>query len=532
MTQPISTRTPVPTSLFPLKVLSMMYPTLFSKTEQKYEKRKKEIISQLGPEGLGVFNAANENPDSIEAAFKVCLCASQNQRREIMKQYAKENKKVNFATQKEMEEVLKEEEAEKEEEKNELDIFDEGRYNNIIQARSNDPNYVVPALDPETLKQVRELERKEIALARKIKEMKPDEGVKMIEYNEWGVPKDGTDYSNFFKADDSRPADIVLKPPADYKFPQIIVDEDKEYKDLTEEEKEVRDCLDKEDEDSKEEEGEELEDDFVIKANCGIPALVDVKQKSILKTSPKSLQPKAAQAPTDKELEEAMAEYESDEGEGNWDELEDEVVEEESESEEEVPADPNKPKMTKEQIHQMLDDYIKGKDPKARKADKTCLPPENVLPPEYRSASEETAEDKEEIIGSTIKTNLKLEKIMTLEKKRQEDGQSEDSDDPELERPKQEVDIKSIANTYNNTNNRPKILADDKPAEKKHKAKPKHEDKPVDTPAITSDDPLLPKAIKDMTKEEKAKYKKEVKAKQRERRAFKKAMKEAFNVTF
>ena len=40
------------------------------------------------------------------------------------------------------------------------------------------------------------------------------------------------------------------------------------------------------------------------------------------------------------------------------------------------------------------------------------------------------------------------------------------------------------------------------------------------------------KSIEEMTKEEKAKYKKDVKAKHRERRVLKKATKEAFNVLF
>lgn len=49
--------------------------------KQEYEKRKKEIIAQLGAEGVGAFKQS-EATDSIEAAFKVFLNISKNMKRE------------------------------------------------------------------------------------------------------------------------------------------------------------------------------------------------------------------------------------------------------------------------------------------------------------------------------------------------------------------------------------------------------------------------------------------------------------------
>ena len=498
-----------------------------------------------------------------------------------MAEYAKENKKVNFATEKEMKEVLRDEERMKKEEVD-PDVFDEDKYMNVIKARSDDPKYIVPEIDSATLKQVQEMERKEVHSLGKAKgNMKLTDGVKMVEYNEWGLPKDGTDYSQFFKADESRPADYVIKPPPDYKFPHLIVDEDKEYKELTEEEKEIRDCLNKDISSESDEEDEELEDDFVLKANGGIPALIgeDSKEAQLLpkkesediiiqtkgkgkdhdnendeewdeideeeeeedaketKTKPNA---KATSSVQPKEKSKEKSKYQDDEDE----DVDDEDIEEEEESSDSDKG-PHKAKMTKEQMHQMLDDYIKGKDPKGHGPAKTGLPAEKTLPKSCVYDKEaEQQEEKKELI----------EKIIALDIKAKDHENNSDSDELPSQEEKKEYDIETIATTYNNTVNRPKVL-DEEPisgnskrskeattASKKAKettttsnknAKNDGDDKVVavnNAKPIKQDDAT--KSIEEMTKEEKAKYKKDVKAKHRERRVLKKATKEAFNVLF
>ena len=324
--------------------------------------RKKKIMQQLGADGVGTFKEEDGNKDQVEAAME---------RRNVMKKYAKENKKVNFATNKEIEDILREEESDEDEE------FKEGDYQDLIEVKEEkkDPNFVIPKVDAKTLKQIKIMEKKEVELVEKLKSMKPTEGVKMVEYNEWGLPKDGTDYGTLFRFDETLPSDIIVKPPPEYKYPHLTVDEDKEYKDLTEEEKEVRDCL----ENDKDEEGEELEDDFVLKANGGVPALMPSNKKGPV---PKPIAPHPhilAEEDEEKELEDAMEEYDE-------------------ESDEEIKIDG---KLTKEQLDRVLEQYMQG-EKAAMKLEKISdkKEEEDKKKAEEEEAEEETPEEKKRFVGT------------------------------------------------------------------------------------------------------------------------------------
>ena len=70
---------------------------------------------------------------------------------------------------------------------------------------------------------------------------KPAEGVKFVQYDEYGLPKnDGFDYSKYISTDEAQPGDMVIEAP-----PEMIQamlehkghrkDVDKELKDMTEE---------------------------------------------------------------------------------------------------------------------------------------------------------------------------------------------------------------------------------------------------------------------------------------------------------
>ena len=286
-----------------------------------------------------------------------------------MKKYAKENKHVKFATEEEMKEVREEEDSDLSEEFEE--VKGEKFYKLIKPTAdsnkkdpSQDPNYIIPKVDSKTLKQVKELEKKDAELAEKLKAMKPNKGVKMVEYNEWGLPADGTDYSKFFRFDETLPSDIVVKPPAEYQYPHLTVDEDKEYKDLTEEEKEIRDQLMREDEKEDEENVEQLEDDFVLKANGGEPALVEPGKKTKAKDK--------KQSKNEDELDKVMKEYddddmkdtkpgkkheEKDEDEKmvDMDEDEYEDIDDEDEEVEEIELEG---KLSKDQIDKVIDEYM------------------------------------------------------------------------------------------------------------------------------------------------------------------------------
>jgi len=104
------------------------------------------------------------------------------------------------------------------------------------------------------------------------------------------------------------------------------------------------------------------------------------------------------------------------------------------------------------------------------------------------------------------------------------------SDSEEEEQVKKDWDIESIASTYTNTDNRPKVLAEDIPnPRKKSKVIKKIEETSIKQKETEE---KITKSLKEMTKEEKSAYKKEVKAKQKERRLIKKTLKAAFKVFY
>eukprot|EP00826_Nyctotherus_ovalis_P046492 TRINITY_DN525_c0_g1_i3.p1 TRINITY_DN525_c0_g1~~TRINITY_DN525_c0_g1_i3.p1 ORF type:complete len:357 (-),score=152.57 TRINITY_DN525_c0_g1_i3:334-1404(-) len=315
-----------------------------SSSDANYEKRKREIMAKLGPDGVGVFDEAKKNPDTLEAAMK---------RMEVMKKYAKEGRKAKFASEKEME-AIREEERRKEAGE---DCFDEVKYNAIMHAKSKDPRFYVPELDAETLRQVRALEKKEALINRKLNNMKPAEGVTMVEYDELGKPKS--------KSTAAKEAKIVIVPDAAEEKPGMLIDEDKKYEELSEDEKEVRDCLNREDE----EDGGDLEDDFVMLANEGTPALVD---------------PPAC--------EEKLKTIE-----------EEKVYSDEKEKNSEDDAD-------NEQLNAMVSEYLKKKKAKDNEpvVVKPLHPPENLLPEEMK------CEHKEPVISPEVDKKIKGTLWLTL----------------------------------------------------------------------------------------------------------------------
>eukprot|EP00830_Metopus_es_P018398 TRINITY_DN6390_c0_g1_i2.p1 TRINITY_DN6390_c0_g1~~TRINITY_DN6390_c0_g1_i2.p1 ORF type:complete len:617 (-),score=263.91 TRINITY_DN6390_c0_g1_i2:114-1856(-) len=496
-----------------------------------YEERKKALMKKLGAQDLGVFKPEEENPEPIEAAME---------RRAIMKTYAKEQKKVKFATDKEMKEVLEEGSG------SEDDFLDakEGEYLDLIEGEvPKDPNYVVPKVDAKTLKQIKDLEKHDQEIANKLKGMKPNEGVKMVEYNEHGLPKDGTDYDKYFRFDETLPTDIVVKPPPDYQYPHVLIDEDKEYKDLTEEEKEIRACLEKEDSGDG-----DLEDDFVLKANGGVPALVSeedsAKKKSLkdvqhkkAKISEKLTEEKKKQVPEKEDKKKIIKTKEEDKEEGSDEDMDEEFDEEIDEAmneyeegkEEKVDID----KISKDHMDKIMDEFIRKHQMK--EAQKAAEEPEENEEEDKESeednAIEETPEEKKKLIEKTVE----LDRLMHEE-------QDNAGSDVDMERPqeadaKQHIkwDIETIASTYNNTDNRPKVLCEEKKenARKKErlakkKIKEENAEKQEKEASEGGEKPIIAKPISEMTKEEKALYKKEIKAMKREKRKLKKDVKAAF----
>ena len=259
-----------------------------------------------------------------------------------MKKYVKEGKKVKFANDLEMEAVREEEKCRELGE----DLFNEAQYNAFMKAKSKDPRFYVPELDSETLRQVRELEKKEAAINDRLRNMKLVEGVDTVEYDELGRAKGKT----------KGETKIVIVPDTGEDKPTTLIDEDKEYEELSEEEKEIRDCLNKE-----EDEGD-LEDNFVLLANGGVPALIPIE-------------------PETNAIEEEL--------------------EEEPEEEDMNPVDND---IDNEQLDAMVNEYLKKKKEKAKEPVivKPLPPPENLLPEEMRCEHKEieiSSEEHEKIKG-------------------------------------------------------------------------------------------------------------------------------------
>lgn len=108
--------------------------------------------------------------------------------------------------------------------------------------------------------------------------MKPAAGVKFTQYDEYGLPKDdGFDYNKFIVTDEMKPTDLFIPAPPEMVERMMFragynKDHDKEFKDMTEEEKAVFLCME-----DPVGEYEELEDDFLLLANEGKPALVEAE---------------------------------------------------------------------------------------------------------------------------------------------------------------------------------------------------------------------------------------------------------------
>ena len=100
-----------------------------------------------------------------------------------------------------------------------------------------------------------------------------------------------------------------------------------------------------------------------------------------------------------------------------------------------------------------------------------------------------------------------------------------------------EWDVETIASTFNNTGNRPQVLAEERSGETKLE---KSEVIPVNKETVSTvpkdppkeSDKTLPSDLTNLTKEEKVKLKKEFKAKKREKRVMKKAVKMAYRVFY
>lgn len=71
--------------------------------------------------------------------------------------------------------------------------------------------------------------------------MKPAEGVKFTQYDEYGLPKnDGFDYQQFIVTDDIRPTDLFIPAPPEMVERMMVRtgynrDVDKEFNEMTEE---------------------------------------------------------------------------------------------------------------------------------------------------------------------------------------------------------------------------------------------------------------------------------------------------------
>ena len=98
-------------------------------------------------------------------------------------------------------------------------------------------------------------------------QLKPAEGVKFVEYDQYGLPKnDGFDYSKFISTDDARPDDAVLDVDPEELAANLAghhLDIDKDPSKMTAEEKEVYDCLQHSVDEGEEAEYEGFEDDFI-----------------------------------------------------------------------------------------------------------------------------------------------------------------------------------------------------------------------------------------------------------------------------
>ena len=116
------------------------------------------------------------------------------------------------------------------------------------------------------------------------KKYKAAEGVKFVQYDEYGVPLEpdsetGFDYQKHIVTDDIKPSDMYIEDPPEMigkrhavPEPGIRRDIDKDPSKMTPEEREVFECLEAEEFDD--EAGyDELEDDFLLLANEGKPAL-------------------------------------------------------------------------------------------------------------------------------------------------------------------------------------------------------------------------------------------------------------------
>ena len=123
---------------------------------------------------------------------------------------------------------------------------------------------------------------------------KPAEGVKFVRYDQYGVPMEpdaetGFDYQKHIATEDMAPGEAMyIEAPPEmvaqmYARPKAGIqrDIDKDISKMTQEEREVFNCLEEEEQvDAFEGQSagyEELEDDFLMLANEGLPALVEDK---------------------------------------------------------------------------------------------------------------------------------------------------------------------------------------------------------------------------------------------------------------
>jgi hypothetical protein len=110
--------------------------------------------------------------------------------------------------------------------------------------------------------------------------LKPTEGVKFVQYDEYGVPlqpdqETGFDYQKHIVTDDLKAGDMYIEAPPEMiarmyaaPAPGIRRDIDKDPSKMTAEERDVFQCLEEEEFDE-DHVYEELEDDFLFLANEG-----------------------------------------------------------------------------------------------------------------------------------------------------------------------------------------------------------------------------------------------------------------------
>ena len=195
---------------------------------------QKQIVETFPERDRGIFKEGESNPiveeDPLEAAVKKMKIRKHEKARA-------KKKKVNFHG----DQILREDDKEEEDEDDLLEDSDEDYYDEEDDDEEEDDEEETKQGDTKTVPFAMKSAYDANEAVKKVQLLKPAEGVKFTQYDEYGLPKDdGFNYKQFIVTDDLRPSDLYIEAPPEMVEQMYIRtgynrDVDKEFSKMTEE---------------------------------------------------------------------------------------------------------------------------------------------------------------------------------------------------------------------------------------------------------------------------------------------------------